>query len=507
MEIIALDKNLWLIKDTCNVYLVQEGCHALAIDFGSGAWLAELSALGIDTLDHVLLTHHHADQCAGLLQIPEQTWSIHAPAGEQSYLDPEALAQLHEKSWYGEGCPLSYAMLPRGIPDIQYDLQGFADFWWRERRIRCLHTPGHGPNAMTLVLDHEGKQLVFCGDAVHAGGTLLQPFHLEWDHWTGSGVLAAWEGIQRLRGIHVDLLCPSHGPVICTQPQQQLRQLSTRLLQWYRAKGQISPDEADRYLTPAWRKGDILCYLPHLYQFGANGYLLVSDTGEGLVIDPQLPDFPALERLLAVLPPIHITATTSSHYHYDHCNGIPALHARFGAESWLHPKVAKPLVTPRETVLPWQPDEPIIPDHLWPEFGVWQWHEYTFQVAHWPGQTWWHTGFMTQVDGQRVFFAGDSFQPASRWNGTGGFCAFNNSRFQEGFIPSTYLIQRWHPQVVAAGHGCCYYYAPVKFTKIRRWAVRTAEILTALCATGDLEKDYYRATEIYAAHITAPPGD
>ena len=36
-----------------------------------------------------------------------------------------------------------------------------------------------------------GKALAFCGDAVHAGGTIYQPYHLEWAHWTAEGSLEA----------------------------------------------------------------------------------------------------------------------------------------------------------------------------------------------------------------------------------------------------------------------------------------------------------------------------
>jgi glyoxylase-like metal-dependent hydrolase (beta-lactamase superfamily II) len=112
---------------------------------------------------------------------------------------------------------------------------------------------------------------------------------------------------------------------------------------------------------------------------------------------------------------------------------------------------------------------------------------------------------MTTIDGRKVFFGGDSFLPSSRWNGTGGFCAYNNSRFDEGFVPSAQLVLEWKPQVVAAGHGTCYRFAASKFRKIIKWAESAREAVTALCPSGDLQEDYYVVHDMMR-RSTEPPG-
>ena len=61
-----LSPNLFMVRDTCNVYLVCNGRSAVAIDFGSGLVLDHLDELGIDSISDVLLTHHHRDQAQGL---------------------------------------------------------------------------------------------------------------------------------------------------------------------------------------------------------------------------------------------------------------------------------------------------------------------------------------------------------------------------------------------------------------------------------------------------------
>lgn len=492
---------LFHFADTCNVYVIRDGDAGLAVDFGSGQWLEQLPALGIKRLEKVLLTHHHDDQVAGLAAKSKWPFSIHAPAGEGKFLDPARAAEFHGPPWFEIGCPESYYPPAKRVPGIIYDQAGDCNFIWRGRKISALATPGHGPHALSYVVEHAGRQVVLCGDACHAGGTLWQPYHLEWDHCRGGGALAAWEGVVRLSNLAVDLLLPAHGPVITERPRQVLRLLARRLMAFYEAKGQISPGVPDHF-PPPLRTMDCGArqYLPHLYQYGANGYLLTSDRGEGLVVDPFLPDLPALEQLVREVG-VWPTAMVVSHYHYDHSDGIAPLREKYGAKAWLHPWIAQILKRPDKALRPWMRSYPITADRLWPERGPWSWNEYGFEVAPWPGQTWWHCAFMATVDGQRVLFAGDSFVPTTRWNGTGGFCAYNLSRFAEGFAPSAQLALDWKPDLLADGHGNYCEFVPAKFRRIRQWVPRAEKAVRDLCPSGDLDQDYYSLHDLLRRQV------
>jgi hypothetical protein len=46
-ELKKLSENLYLLEDTCNVYLIRDGNRGLLIDFGSGKILDYLSGVGI----------------------------------------------------------------------------------------------------------------------------------------------------------------------------------------------------------------------------------------------------------------------------------------------------------------------------------------------------------------------------------------------------------------------------------------------------------------------------
>ncbi len=487
---IELMPGLYRFEDTCNVYVFACDDGSVAIDFGSGKWRTALPGLGLPPLKHVYLTHHHADQCEGLQRGGKRSFTVHAPHGERALISPAAVHKARHPREL-TGVPASYKLLKRGLDGVRFDMNGFGDHFIGAKRIRFIDTPGHGPGAISVVIDHHGKQVVFCGDAAHAGATVHEPYQLEWDHWTGDGAVAAWQGIKRLADLRIDLLCPSHGPVIAEQPRAMLRRLAGKLLNFAEVKGNICPGESDRYLEPRMTRSGARQVCDNLYQFGNNGYLLVSQTGAGLVIDPFEPDLAQLDRLLAELDGVRVTDITATHYHVDHIDGAPTLKRRHGAKLHLHPRVAKPIARLGAYDVPWLPRRAIRPDNLLPVRGTWRWNEYRMRVAPFAGQTWWHCCLMTTIAGRKVFFGGDNFQPNSRWNGTGGFCAYNGCRFREGFARSAKLVLDWKPDVLACGHGTYYRFAASQFRKIIRWADKAERAAKALCPSGNLSRDYY----------------
>lgn len=483
--------NLWRFEDTCNVYVFNFAGHGLAIDFGSGQWLSKLPAIGISRLEHVLLTHHHADQCFGLLDRKAWPFSVHAPLGEKQYLGPAELRRYYQRLTKLNHTPYCHrSTIPRGIRGIAYDIRQNPEKVFFGHCFRFVLTPGHGPNACSIIVEFNGQQVAFCGDAVHAGGTVWEPYQLEWDHWTGRGALAAWEGIMRLAGVGIDRLFPAHGPLIVKKPRKVLNKLAKSLLNFYKAKGTICAGEKDRFFVGVPTRSGAVKILPHLYMLG-NGYLLVSSSKKGLVVDPAKNEMQKLEALLKELKDVKLEAAIVSHCHYDHCDGLPYLQRKHQIKAWLHPRPAEKLWGADNWPVPYLSKTPIHADRFLPRTGQWEWHEYTFSVAPWPGQTWWHAVYLTEVDGRKVLFGGDSFQPASRWNGTGGFCAFNNSRLREGFIPSARLALKWRPDILANGHGAVYYFSRSRFNRIIKWAYFAEKALRAICPTGNLARDYY----------------
>jgi glyoxylase-like metal-dependent hydrolase (beta-lactamase superfamily II) len=69
--------------------------------------------------------------------------------------------------------------------------------------LLALATPGHAPDHLAYVAD----RVAFTGDAVLGEGSVfVSPYR---------GALAAYlEGLTRLRGQRLDLICPGHGPIV-----------------------------------------------------------------------------------------------------------------------------------------------------------------------------------------------------------------------------------------------------------------------------------------------------
>jgi len=483
--------DLYLLRDTCNVYVLRDGDRAVAIDFGSSDWTGALNSLGVKQLDYVLLTHHHRDQCEGLLSYAGNA-ELRAPSGEASSLTPDGVKTYWKRrTARPSGYPASFSVLPRGLATVQCKLAEGGDLFWGRHRIRFLPTPGHTAGALTIMVTWQGRNVFFCGDAVHAGGKVWQPFHLEWDHWTPGGALQAWYGLQRLGYCQIDLLCPSHGPVVTRDAGDCVKLAAQRMMALIRAKGSVCEGERDDYYPLEPLPGlNARRVSPHLYQFGGNSFLLVSKTGEGFVVDPFKPSLPDLEALLPVAGVKRVTATIASHYHYDHTDAYPAMKEKYGAEAWMHPWLAEVLGNSDKLDLPYLPAAPIKADRVLPETGEFTWNEYRFAIWPMPAQTRWHCAFMATMDGQRVFFSGDSYQSPSRWNGTGGFCAFNNSRF-DAFRDSARLVLRVKPDLIANGHQVVYRFHASHYEKILRWADMAEKAVRDLCPSKDWTKDYY----------------
>ncbi len=482
---------LHLFEDTCNVYVLCQDGQAIAVDFGSGQWIEHANRLGLPTVGAVYLTHHHEDQCVGLPDTLPEHCTVHAPVGSDAFLSPEGVEQFWANRNQG-GVPGSYHVLKQGVPGIEYDMSAGADQYWQRQRIRFLPAPGHGgATGLSILIDHADEQIVFCGDAAFSNATIYQPYTLEWDHWTDRGVQAALEAVTRLLDVHIDWLCPSHGLAMNGNQRPMLNQLQEKLRALIQSKGSVCAGEPDRYVIPTFTPSGARQVSEHLYQFGENGYLLVGDEQEALLIDPCLADMPALDALLGDLPSqVRLTAATATHCHMDHIDALPMVKEKYQLATWLHPLVADAVSRMDELDIPWKVKKPIYPDHLLPDDGRWQWNRYCFEVAHTPGQTWWHCALMTEVDNRKVLFAGDTFQPPSRWKGSGGYCAMNGARFEEGFEKSARLILGWQPDILACGHGTFFEFAPSQFEKIIQWSQKTQQAIQALCPTGSLTNDY-----------------
>ena len=94
---IAPDVFRW--TDTCNVWVIRDGAAAILIDLGDASVLDALPQIGVTSVEWVLFTHHHREQCQGFPKLAGHSAcrgvKIAAPAAERDLFEkPLAFRQL-----------------------------------------------------------------------------------------------------------------------------------------------------------------------------------------------------------------------------------------------------------------------------------------------------------------------------------------------------------------------------------------------------------------------------
>ncbi|MFN5908614.1 MAG: MBL fold metallo-hydrolase, partial [Planctomyces sp.] len=335
-------------RDVCNVWVLREQDAALLICFGDGTVMPGLEALGIRTIERILLPDHHREQYQGLYRMSALPAAVTVPQAEQAlFTDPGKYRRWRptlgdEFSVYGASYvrPAPRALAVEPVADN-------AVLQWRGHEIRCLATPGHSPGGMTFLVTSGGRKFAFCGGLMHDGARLSRWYDSEWDYGFGKGIDTLLTSAARLQNARPDVLLPVQGPVI-REAGRQLSEFQQRLVKFRASyvRGypvfDSTPAERDSISTPT-AVPLISQVTPHLYKLshqtqGRNFAIIVSDNGRGLVLDCGLLPAAQLEEIIvgmrAHLGLKEIDAFWISHMHGDHFLLGPVLKEKYGAEAW-----------------------------------------------------------------------------------------------------------------------------------------------------------------------------
>jgi len=203
--------------EDCCVYLLDLGDLVL-IDAGAGrsatAILENVASLGFGQkpISAVLATHCHIDHVGGIPKIRERT-GCQVIAHQ---LDAEAIESGDSVKTAAKWYNLNYPPTP-----VDYKLSEVREVLKFEKaELLCLHTPGHTPGSISIVLDYDGKRVLF-GQDIH--GPFSDSF--------GSD-LAAWrKSMEVLLGLQADILCEGHFGVY--KPEEEVKQYIQNYLKMY----------------------------------------------------------------------------------------------------------------------------------------------------------------------------------------------------------------------------------------------------------------------------------
>lgn len=160
VRVLGLNPGEFTLQGT-NCYLVGAGPRRFLVEAGQGvagfvpALRAALADHGADGVSDVIITHYHADHSEGLLQLRREF----GPGLRAWKLDP---------AYKGPHGP-SFDLEAHGV-------EGVADGQRLRTEdgsatLRVIHTPGHTPDHVCLLLEQEGA--VFAGDCVLGGSTTV----------------------------------------------------------------------------------------------------------------------------------------------------------------------------------------------------------------------------------------------------------------------------------------------------------------------------------------------
>ncbi len=461
-----LSENLFLLEDTCNVYLIRDGSRALLIDFGSGAILDHLQGLGITRVEGILHTHHHRDQCQGDYKAVERSIPISVPAHESHLFADAENFWRNRRVFHLYYVRNDFNTITENIP-VKSLLHDYATFRWNSRDIFILPSPGHTLGSVTLLTEVDEKRVAFSGDLMHSPGKLVNLWDTQINYGGAEGVDLGIYSLARLREQRPALLCPSHGDPL-PDPDKGIETTLQRLEEYYRFQTGNNPSLTFRGYAVS----------PHLiahHLTTSSFYAILSRSGKAMFIDYGSASgnhFGSFERATATTDRIRfvehnidelksrfgmqsVDVAMPSHMHDDHLNGFPHLIRRYHTKIWCYENMLDILENPRGYNLGCILGEPIKVARTFRHGEHFKWEEYDFEVSHSPGHTEYQMALFVTIDGARVAFTGDAFFPYSD-SGPGVLrhnLIFRNHVENDSHIKSVRNLIEHEPNLMAPGHG------------------------------------------------------
>jgi glyoxylase-like metal-dependent hydrolase (beta-lactamase superfamily II) len=193
--------------EDCCIYLVDLG-RPILIDAGCGKdprkLVRNLESLQYSPKDIslIVLTHCHIDHVGGVPYLAEKYGLPVAIHDLDAQAVEEGDSRKTAASWYGVSLePISIKFRLSGEEGV---LEGGTS------PLRWLHTPGHTPGSISLLIDNGLYRILF-GQDIH--GPFYNSFGSNLDDWEAS--------MRRLLEESADILCEGHFGII--QPASEVR--------------------------------------------------------------------------------------------------------------------------------------------------------------------------------------------------------------------------------------------------------------------------------------------
>lgn len=489
-----LDTTIYLYRDTCNVYIVQNCGKVALIDFGRGDVLKDLSAAGLNAIEGILHTHHHREQCQGDLSAVEAGIPVYVPGDEAELFNSveRYWNEGYSKRWDCLGAPYVRPL----IESIRTagELAGGGQFNLGDLKLCILDTPGHSPGSVSFLTEVAGRKAAFVGDLLMDELKIVNLYDCEWDYGYLGGLQEIISSCRRLQEYKPDILLPSHGKVVFNQDNylEKYAQKLEELVNKYLVRDYDDSDNrANPFRTQPTCVGEIDRVSEHVLRWHddyGNMYILFDENAHrALLIDAGIINYSKCaaarealveSRLDAVMKECridHIDAVVLTHYHGDHMDILPYLKRRYGIQLWCYENMAGIVNCPEQYAYPavftyYGVYEPVSVDRVLHENEWLEWGSYRLRIFHLPGQTLYATGIETHIDGLHIVFTGDNLFYSRTRSGHDAFVTRNKVLLEEGYGKCARILKEISPDLLLCGHSFIIHEPGPQIDRLLEWS-------------------------------------
>ncbi len=472
----ALTSRVGFYRDVVNVGVLRSSGKCLLIDSGEASILDAAHKLGLGTIDWVLYTHYHRDQCSGASLMKKHGVKIAVPASEARFFNDATNFWLNSDRWlYHRFDFRPEAFVLRESVSTDRALNPGETFEWEGFQIQTVPTPGHTDGSLTYIVEIDGEKIAFTGDLIYGPGQVWQFYSYQKkfagiprDYQSlGGGMFEVETSLDLVLSSKPTMFVPSHG-LVMKDPKQAVDLLWENL----------EPAMKNYFSLVAWRVHE---------REGVDGYKRIDvQPPYNVPMPPPLPAtlpkwvhraittswyIQAEDKSIFVFDCGHVNALAEydrmvksgevsaidgvwiSHYHDDHVISINDLRRQYGTKVYAQKELVDILERPTAYSLPCIYPESIHVNHALSDGEVFHWKGYKMTGFYYPGQTIYHDGLLVEHDGENVFMNGDAF---INW-GLEDDCIYNRCFLGKdganyGFEKCARLLLKLKPQVLLAAH-------------------------------------------------------
>ncbi|MEZ6113757.1 MAG: MBL fold metallo-hydrolase [Pirellulaceae bacterium] len=490
-------ENLYLFRDTCNVYVLRDGDAALLFNLGGGDVLQFLKDDGVERVEWIVLTDHHREQNQGIGQVNRMVTKVAAPLAERELLEmPRSFRKWRPSlgdKYTVHGA--SYVRPPAAPIKLDRLLADGDKFEWRGHVIRCVSTPGHSPGGMSYVLEGKSGSFAIIGGLMYDGARMTNWYDTEWDYGFAKGLDALIESVDRLRPLELSWALPAQGPTI-RRADEQLDEYHAKLTKFrpdyvrgYPVNNLTTRTEPDPHVKPT-AIPQIVQVTPHLYKFsdqlaGKNFNIIIADSGHGLLLDcglfSELQLHDLIREMQTHLGLKQIDALWINHMHGDHFTLGAVLKKRYGVKIWTLDRIADKVENPLRydycaLITSYNPTYEGLPvDRPLKDGEVVEWEGMKLHIDWMPGQTEFGNCLWLELDGRRIAFTGDNLfgDPTDpEQNGHEAVVARNSAIFEEGYLLGSRYLRDLKPVIIMGAHNVLMVNPRAFVERYHAWAQR-----------------------------------